>query len=144
MLAEAVDWRPTTPPRDVDILMATPELSHYVSGWPRPRDVGVIALDPEPIGAAWWRFFTVDDPGYGFVDEATPELSIGVLDAARGMGVGTRLLEVLIEEARRRSIGALSLSVEPENPALELYRRLGFQVVGGVGGSYTMVRSTSL
>jgi GNAT superfamily N-acetyltransferase len=59
----------------------------------------VVAVEGEPVGAAWWRLFTAEDPGYGFVDEATPQVSIGVLPEARGRGVGERLLRALIAEA---------------------------------------------
>ena len=49
----------------------------------------------------------------------------------------------LIECARERAVPALSLSVEPDNPAARLYRRLGFVEVGGVGGAVTMVLTLS-
>ena len=53
--------------------------------------------------------------------------------------MGTSLLVALMEEAWRRGVPALSLSVEPDNPAIELYGRLGFVVLGRVEGAVTMV-----
>lgn len=120
--------------------MAEPGLAHYVAGWPREDDVGLVAESAEqPVGAAWWRFFDEDDPGFGFVDSASPELAIGVTAEQRGRGIGTQLLTALIDETRARNLPALSLSVEPDNPAANLYRRLGFREIGTFGGSLTMV-----
>ncbi|HEX7460011.1 MAG TPA: GNAT family N-acetyltransferase, partial [Acidimicrobiales bacterium] len=90
-------------------------------------------------GAAWWRYFTADRPGYGFIDEAVPEISIGVTSGYRGKGIGRRLLLGLIAEGRTRRIPGLCLSVEPENPGRRLYEHLGFEAVGGVGGSVTLM-----
>jgi hypothetical protein len=45
----------------------------------------------------------------------------------------------LIAEARQRGLPALSLSVEPENPAARLYERLGLITVERLGGGVTMV-----
>lgn len=139
MLAVAADWRPGARLRSIPELMAVPALAHYVADWPRKGDAGFVAEEGEPLGAAWWRLFTVDDGGYGFIDEATPELSIGVVPEARGRGVGTLLLRALIDAAQRSALPALSLSVERDNPAALLYERLGFQTVLPVGGSLTMV-----
>ena len=139
-LAIAADWREGTSVRPTHEVMAEPELAHYIAGWPRGGDVGVIAEDlMRPVGGAWWRIFDDGDPGYGFVDEATPEIAIGVIDSGRERGVGTQLLIALIDEARRLEIPALSLSVEPDNPAARLYRRVGFVDMGSVGGSITML-----
>lgn len=139
MLAIAADWRPGAHVRSVAELMGEPALAHYVAGWPADGDVGFVVEDGHPVGATWWRFFPEHDPGYGFVDDATPEVSIGIIAEARGQGFGTLLLEALIEEGRRRALPALSLSVEPDNPAAALYQRLGFVTVSRVGGSLTMV-----
>lgn len=140
MLAAAADWRPGTAIRTAREVLAQPELAHYVAGWPRERDAGVIAeVAKRPVGAAWWRIFSEDDPGFGFVDSTIPELAIGVNAEHRGRGIGTRLLTGLIEEATERNLSALSLSVEPDNPAARLYRRVGFQEVRTLGGSLTMV-----
>ena len=135
----AADWRPDAAVRSVAEIMAEPALAHYVAGWPVEGDVGFVAEGERPVGAAWWRFFSQSDPGYGFVDDRTPEVSIGLVADARRRGIGTALLEALIEEAIGRALPALSLSVEPDNPAMALYQRLGFVAVGRVGGSVTMM-----
>jgi ribosomal protein S18 acetylase RimI-like enzyme len=102
----------------------------YVYSWPRPGDAGVIALDGGfPVGAAWYRLFTRDAPGYGFVDEETPELAIAVVPSRRGRGIGEELLSGLMKRAREEGHRALSLSVERDNPAIRLYERFGFRPV---------------
>jgi len=54
----------------------------------------------------------------------------------RGEGVGTRLLEALIEELDRLGVGA-SLTVDPQNDAaLRMYERLGFTEKRFVKGYY--------
>lgn len=139
MLAVAADWRPGAGIRSSGQIMAEPVLAHYVADWGAAGDVGFIAEEGRPVGAAWRRFFPGSDPGFGFVDETIPEVSIGVLAPYRGRGIGTLLLEALIAEARRCSLPALSLSVEPDNPAVDLYRGLGFVTVGHVDDSLTML-----
>ena len=140
MLGEAVAWRPEDRAPSADEVLARPELAHYVTGWPRSGDVGVMAETDVPVGAAWSRCFTVDDPGYGFVDPDVPELSIAVAQRWRGMGVGRLLLTELIDSAGQAGHERLSLSVEPDNPAVKLYRSLGFEPVGSSGGAETLLR----
>ncbi len=102
----------------------------YVIGWGRKGDNGVIALDEGfPAGAAWYRLFTEDEAGYGFVDEQTPELTIAVVPSRRGRGVGHELMTALLERARREGYPAISLSVEKDSPAVKLYERYGFERV---------------
>ncbi|HET9214494.1 MAG TPA: GNAT family N-acetyltransferase, partial [Gaiellaceae bacterium] len=114
MLLEAVCWRaaaPGGPP--VEEVLADPQVALYVEGWGRTGDAGVVAVDGgQPVGAAWYRLFTVDRPGLGFVDEQTPELSIGVLAGARGRGEGTELLRALLQQATAAGFRTVSLSVE--------------------------------
>lgn len=141
MLYEAAEWR--TPPAQrppLDEVLARPRTSLYVAGWGRRGDTGLVAeAGAAPIGAAWYRFFDRSAPGYGFVDAATPELTIGVVETARGRGIGRGLIEGLLAEARRQGLGAVSLSVEEENPALRLYERCGFRRVTRADDAWTMV-----
>jgi ribosomal protein S18 acetylase RimI-like enzyme len=130
----------TPPPRDI---VHRPEVAKYVRGWGKSGDIGFVAVHPTSdrlVGAAWLRLLTGDDKGYGYVDDLTPELSIAVLPGYRGKGIGTELLTHLLAAAQTRYRG-VSLNVAVDNPALRLYQRLGFQVVGTHGGSLTMIKS---
>jgi ribosomal protein S18 acetylase RimI-like enzyme len=139
MLLEAAFWRPDAPRPDPEDALRRPELSRYVEGFGRPGDLGVVAEDEGPVGAAWWRLLSGGDRGYGYVSPSVPELSMGVLPAHRGRGIGTALLGELMERARERRLSGLSLSVERDNPAARLYERAGFRPVGEATGSVTMV-----
>lgn len=139
MLVAAAFWRPDEPSGSVTEVLSQAQLAHYVVGWPRPGDLGVIALaGQQSVGAAWVRLLPESDPGYGFVDAATPEMSMGVVRAWRGRGIGSRLLDALIASAREQGLASLSLSVEPDNHARILYERAGFRQVDEVSGSLTM------
>ena len=140
MLVAAAFWRPDGPHGTVTEVLSQQRLAHYVAGWPRADDLGVLALDGrQPVGAAWVRLLPESDPGYGYVDGDTPELSMGVVRTWRGRGVDSRLLDALIAAARVQGLASLSLSVEPDNYARRLYDRVGFRQVGEVSGSLTML-----
>jgi GNAT superfamily N-acetyltransferase len=104
-------------------------LARYVHGWGRDGDAGVIAEHSrDQVGAAWYRHFSRDLPGHGFVSEAIPEVSIAVSPGWRGNRIGSRLLSSLVDEARRHGEVALSLSVSLRNTvAMQLYRSVGFE-----------------
>lgn len=140
MLLEAIFVGPGDSDPDPDVVNRPP-LSHYVDGFgEEPGDVGWVAedLDDTPIGAAWVRRFDNRDPGYGFVAPEIPELAMAVVPEWRGQGVGSALLVATLDQ-----VGALSLSVDPDNPARRLYERFGFVVVEGsstADGALTMLR----
>lgn len=141
MLFEAAFWRDPARAPSLTSALAGPELAHYVDGWGRDGDVGFVArVGREAAGAVWTRLFTPDVPGYGYVDDVTPELSIGVRQDFRGRGIGSCLLTAMLAQARLDGRARVSLSVEVDNPALALYQRVGFDVVGKVAGAVTMVR----
>ena len=125
----------------MEAMLAVPENARYIDGWGRPGDVARYALDPrdEPVGAAWYRTFTADAPGYGYVSDDVPELSIAVYPEFRGQRVGTLLLGALVARAERDGVRALSLSVSRENRARRLYARLGFEVVAEHDATLTML-----
>ena len=112
----------------------------YVKAWGRPGDTAVIALlDGFPVGAAWYRLFTGQPVGYGFIDEDTPELAVAVVPNARGLGVGSALMRALLERAREEGYGALSLAVDRHNEgAIGLYRQFGFRQVAEAPDSLTL------
>jgi len=141
MLLEAMNWNGEQP-ATASSIRHDPKSWHYLDGWKHESDFGVIATgdDGAPIGAAWARFLQRDDPGYGFVEESIPEITIGVTPLRRGGGVGGLLIGTLIRFAREHAFPGLSLSVEDHNDrARSLYEAHGFQVVGRVGNSDTML-----
>jgi ribosomal protein S18 acetylase RimI-like enzyme len=139
MLVEAVHWRAVGRRLALEETIAEPQVRRYLEGWGRPGDAGVVSVDDDRrLGAAWYRLFTRDQPGYGFVNEVTPELTVAVVGDARGKGIGTALLDTLLERGRQVGFEAISLSVEPDNPAVRLYERAGFTRVGG-SGAWTML-----
>lgn len=93
----------------------------------RQRDYGltyakaedkIIMLENAPVGRI---LIDRSDAVWVLVD-------IVLLGAAQGQGIGADLLTSLIEEAAQAD-KALELHVEPHNPALRLYQRLGFKPV---------------
>jgi GNAT superfamily N-acetyltransferase len=141
MLYFAVFVPPGSPLLDYSVT-ARPELARYVSGWGRRGDDGIIAIasNGDPIGAAWLRLWSEHDHGYGFIDTSTPELCVAVHPEARGGGIGTQLLQRLLQRADE-SHDSVSLSVSVRNPAVRLYQRLGFASVTVDGASRTMKRT---
>jgi ribosomal protein S18 acetylase RimI-like enzyme len=134
MLRHAYYWRASTVPESGE-----PPVQRYVERWGRPGDTALIAIHEfQRVGAAWYRLFKEDDPGYGFIDEETPELSIAIVPSRRGTGLGSELLDALLDRARADGYDAISLSVEKDNPAVALYERHGFERVGDDDGAYTM------
>ncbi|MDN4647133.1 GNAT family N-acetyltransferase [Curtobacterium sp. PsM8] len=106
----------------------------------RPADVGVVASDPDgPLGVAWAVHLPASDPGYGFVAEDVPELTLAVDARARGRGVGSALLARLVAAGRSAGWPGISLSVEDGNTGARiLYERVGFRTVGRNGDSDTL------
>jgi ribosomal protein S18 acetylase RimI-like enzyme len=143
MLYEAVYWRDDgaeeRPP--LDELLARPENALYLESWGRPTDAAIVVLDRnnEPIGAAWYRRFRADAPGFGYVAADVPELAIAVYPEFRGRRLGSLMLGALIAHARAHDERGLSLSVVADNPALRLYRRHGFEEHTRDGDHITML-----
>ena len=82
MLRHAYYWR------WVDPELEDLPVSRYVDRWGRQGDTALVLIERfRPVGAAWYRLFKGSEPGYGFVDEQTPELTIAVVPSCRGNGL---------------------------------------------------------
>jgi len=130
MLYEALFVPQGEPPFPAGIVDESDVAPYHVGFGSRPGDVGLVAeIDGERVGAAWLRRFR----GYGYVDDDTPELTIAVVPGHRGRGIGEILLAELLGRAPR-----CSLSCDRRNPAVRLYERHGFVIVG-VDGEHSVV-----
>ena len=134
MLAHAYAWR-------VNAFEADIPLTRYVDNWGRAGDLAIIAHETgNRVGAAWFRLFPSSEPGYGFVDEQTPELSVAVVPSRRRHGLGQELMDGLLTAARDAGHQAVSLSVEADSPAVAFYERNGFERVRDADGGVVMLK----
>lgn len=141
MLVAAVNFSPEGQ-HDAATVLSNPQVANYIAGWPRDRDLGLVAIAEGdlPLGACWLRYRPASEPGYGFVASDVPELTIGVRHHARGRGIGRALLRAIAAQARAAGVTKLSLSVEHANHgASRLYRSEGWRTVTSDGDAETMV-----
>jgi ribosomal protein S18 acetylase RimI-like enzyme len=118
-----------------------PRITRWLEDWGRPGDAGVVAWqDSERAGAAWCRVLG-EVPVRDEAGRPLPELAIAVAPEHRDRGVGARLLDGLARAASDAGHTAIALTVNSRNPALRLYERHGFKVVGRDEDRLTMVRS---
>ena len=108
-------------------ILDLPELQVYIKDFgSRPSDKCLIAeSDGRPLGAVWCRI--MDD--YGHIDDETPSLAISLYKEYRGLGIGTALMHRMMDLLRESGFTRVSLSVQKANPAVNLYRKLGFKTI---------------
>jgi ribosomal protein S18 acetylase RimI-like enzyme len=114
-------------------LQDTPQLERYIEHYGIYKtDIGVYALVNNKLaGAAWVRVLKGENNrGFGYVNDQTPELVLGVKPEFRNQGVGTKIMEQLMREVAM-SFDQMSLCVRKNNPAIKLYERLGFTKIEG-------------
>ncbi|MBC7328277.1 GNAT family N-acetyltransferase, partial [bacterium] len=81
----------------------------------------VAEINGEIIGYTWWEPRVEDIPTVG----------ICISDKYQGKGIGKKLLEKLIDEAKRQNKMGLRLTVmKDNNKAISLYKKLGFYIIG--------------
>lgn len=122
------------PPRAV---IEEPELQVYVEGFGSGEDDKAVAaeIDGKVVGAAWARIMN----DYGHVDDETPSLAISMYTEFRGQGIGTALMQKLLEILKDCGYEKVSLSVQKENYAVKMYKKTGFEVVEEKGEEYIMI-----
>jgi ribosomal protein S18 acetylase RimI-like enzyme len=144
MLYEAVFWREGAGKLSFEEAFALPEVHRSLADWgERDGDTAVIAtMNSTPVGASWFRFWTDSNSINGYIDETMPVVVIGVHRDYRHQGIGSRMIEWLIDCAAGHSIERISLSVSKDNYAMNLYRQQGFQEYADKGSALLMVRNT--
>lgn len=122
------------PPKDI---IRQPELWLYISDWGRKDDRCLVAeADGRIVGAVWSRIMK----DYGHIDEETPSLAISLYKEYRGRGIGTGLMKEMLVVLKENGYKRVSLSVQKENYAYRMYRKLGFEAVAEQGEELIMVR----
>ncbi|MBO1306631.1 GNAT family N-acetyltransferase [Enterococcus sp. 669A] len=114
-----------------------PELNVYIKDFGRlPDDHCLCAeVDKQVVGAVWVRILD----GFGSVDQKTPEFAISLLPEFRGQGIGTELMKAMLAQLKQAGYTQTSLAVQKDNYALEMYEKLGFEIVAEDEEEYIMV-----
>ena len=123
------------PPKSI---IYRPELQVYISGFgTSEHDISLVAdINDKIVGAVWVRIMN----DYGHIDDNTPSFAISVYKEYRGKGIGTALMKEMLSILKWRGYEQASLSVQKANFAAEMYRKLGFQVIGENEEEYLMVK----
>lgn len=125
------------PPMSV---LLEPAIQNYYQDFGREHDYCLVAeQEGMLLGAVWGRVLAGSPKGYGFVDEHTPELAISVQKEFRNRGIGTALLLKLLDVLQSKGYRQVSLSVQKENPAANLYKRVGFTAIEEKDDDYLML-----
>lgn len=92
-------------------------------------------FDGKVVGAVWTRI--IND--YGHVDDTTPSLSISLLKEYRNLGIGTELMKQILLTLKEREYKQVSLSVQKINYAVNMYKKVGFEIVRENKEDYVMI-----
>lgn len=122
------------PPRAI---IRQPELQVYVTEFGKKKDdIGLVAeAGTKVVGAVWVRIMK----DYGHIDDATPSFAISLYKEYRGQRIGTALMKEMLCILKKRGYDQTSLAVQKANYAVDMYKKVGFEIVGENDEEYIMV-----
>jgi ribosomal protein S18 acetylase RimI-like enzyme len=110
--------------------------SHHWGGWKpdafrqdfRPANTAIVTIEGRDIG-----YFSLKETEVGLYLE-----NIQLLPFVQGRGIGTVILKRILQDNASEPI---ELTTFTDNPAMRLYERLGFEVIGREGETIRMLKS---
>lgn len=117
-------------------IIKKPELQVYIKDFGTKKDDYCFCaeVDGKIVGAVWVRNIN----GYGSVDNNTVEFAISVFDEYQKMGIGTALMNKMLEHLNKLNYLKASLAVQKENYAVRMYQKVGFEIVDENEQEYIM------
>lgn len=114
-----------------------PELQIYIKDFGKQKDDYCFCAEVSNriVGAVWVRNIN----GYGSIDEDTVEFAISVFDEYQRMGIGTALINRMLEHLKELNYPKASLAVQKENYAVRMYRKVGFEITCENEQEYIMI-----
>jgi ribosomal protein S18 acetylase RimI-like enzyme len=118
-------------------IIQKPELQVYIVDFGKKRDDFCLCaeVDKKVIGMVWVRSIR----GYGSVDEVTPEFAISLYKEYRGHGIGTEMMQKMLDYLKKSGYSKTSLAVQKANYAFRMYQNVGFQIVDENEEEYIMI-----
>ncbi len=125
-------------PRSV---IGLPEVKVYIKDFGTKKDDYYLVADKggEIVGAVWVRILNGDIKGYGYIDDETPEFAISLFKNYRNQGIGTRLMTAMVGHLSAKGYKQTSLNVKKENYAVNLYKKIGFEIINENEQDYLML-----
>ena len=121
------------PPKTI---IEQPELQVYIADFGKANDCCLVAeVKGKIVGSVWVRIMN----DYGHIDDETPSLAISLYDEYRRLGIGTALMDAMLLFLKDKGYKKISLSVQKANYAVNMYRKIGFEVVWENEEEYIMV-----
>ena len=133
----SMDAPPDEEPYDRSFLDHPVVVQYYENFGKQKGDLAVVAeLEGEIIGIAWMRIMAI----YGETDPNSPVLCMAVLPDHRSKGIGTKLLDAILELTQKSGYKQSSLTAHVKKPVQNLYKRVGYEVVKLTGQELLMVK----
>lgn len=122
------------PPKSI---IQQPELQVYIADFGKKKDdIGLVAeVNEKIVGAVWVRIMN----DYGHLNDTTPSFAISLYKEYRGFGIGTAMMKKMLCVLKERGYTQSSLAVQKANVAVEMYKKVGFQIVEEKGEEYLML-----
>lgn len=122
------------PPKSI---INQPDLQVYIRDFGKEKDdiCFVAEADGKVIGAVWVR----DMSDYGHIADGVPSFAISLYKEYRNFGIGTRLMETMLQELKEKGYERASLAVQKANYAVRMYKKVGFEIVDENDEEYIMV-----
>ena len=118
-------------------VISLPELQVYVADFGKKKDdiCFLAEVNDKVIGAVWVR--NMND--YGHVEDGVPYFAISLYKEYRGYGIGTALMKRMLCELKKRGYEKTSLSVQKANYAVQMYLKVGFDIIDENEEEYIML-----
>ncbi len=115
-----------------------PELQVYVADFGKRKgdNCFVAESDKRIVGAVWVRIMN----DYGHIDDETPSFAISLYPEYRNHGIGTALMQSMLDLLKDENYKQASLAVQKANYAVKMYQDIGFEIVDENEEEYIMVR----
>jgi len=109
---------------------------YYVGFGSEIHDRALIAeVDGKIVGAVWTRIMN----DFGHVDDNTPSFAISLYSEYRGYGIGTEMMQKMLDWLKSANYEKASLSCQKENYAVRMYLNLGFEIIDENEEEYIMI-----
>lgn len=130
-------YQPDTTDLAPKSIINKPELQVYIKDFGKQKDDYCFCAEVNNriIGAVWVHNIN----GYGSIYDVTVEFAISVFDEYQKMGIGTALMNRMLEHLKELNYPKASLAVQKENYAVRMYQKVGFEIACENEQEYIMI-----